>query len=200
MENIKKGEILVKTNGKLLNLLEELAEKYPKSVIEQLDKGMKVQKSFGLKYIIDDIDIYKKLGNFQKGAVPYSRIHKYLRNSQSKIINLFKDSSEIPFSKAYNAEVGECLEKAILVQLSAQKGRPSFLIKGYIMGADGITGVHSYNVVFKDEKPFLVDAQNPLYSNGKIIPYIVPILDIEGKYGDLVVPKEFKQGRMYSVF
>jgi len=183
--------------------LETLAEKYPRQVMERLDRGTKVQKSLGLTYIVDDVDIDKNLGEFPEGAVPYGPIHRALRNSQREIMDLFNGSSEAPFSRAYEEGVGECLEKAILVQLSAQRGRNVFLINGYLTEDDDFVGAHAYNVVFKDGKPFLVDAQNPLAkdSTDKIThPYIAPILGIEGEYGDFVVPKEWKQGRTYSIF
>lgn|SRR3989338_8015949 len=96
------------------------------------------------------------------------------------------------------------VEKAILVQLSAQRGREAFLINGCFAEDDDVgVGSHAYNVVFKDEQPFLIDAQNPLAKDptGKIThPYIAPILGIEKCYGDFVVPQEWKQGRTYSIF
>ena len=62
---------------------------------------------------------------------------------------------------------------------------------------------HAYNIIFDDRKPFLVDAQNPLVKDltCKIVsPYIAPILEIEECYGDFLVPQEWNQGRMYSIF
>lgn len=186
----------------LASYLETLSDKYPRQVIGRLDRETKVQKSIGLTYIIDDVDIDKKLGEFPEGAVPYGPIHRTLRNSQREIMDLFNGSAEIPFSRAYEAGIGECLEKAILVQLSAQRGRNALLINGSLTKDDDFAGAHAYNVVFNDGKPFLVDAQNPLAidSTGKIThPYIAPIFGIEGDYGDFVVPEGWKQGRTYSI-
>lgn len=67
-------------------------------------------------------------------------------------MDLFKDSSEIPFSRVYEAGVGECLEKAVLVQLS-ERGRKVFLIEGSL-AVDYDVDYHAYNVVFKDGRHF----------------------------------------------
>ena len=192
------------TETELRPYLEALAEQHPKQVMGRLDRGSKVQKSWGLTYEIDDSDIDRRLGDFPEGAVPYGPIHRALKNSQGEIMAVFNGSSEAPFSRAYEAGVGECLEKAILVQLSAQRGREAFLINGCLAEDDDVgVGSHAYNVVFKDGKSFLVDTQNPLAkdSTGKIThPYLAPILGIEEGYGDFVVPQEWKQGRTYSIF
>lgn len=103
------------TENELRPYLEFLARQHPKYVIGRLDRGGKVQKSLELSYEIDDPNIDRKLGDFTEGAVPYSLIDRTLTNSQGKILELFGGSSEIPFSRAYEAGVGECLEKAILV-------------------------------------------------------------------------------------
>ena len=187
----------------LKSYLEALAERHPTSVIGRLDRGSKVQKSLGLSYEIDDPDIDRKLGDFPEGAVPHGLIHKVLRTSQGEILAMFKGLFEVPFSRAYEAGLGECLEKAILVQLSAQRARDAFLINGYFAEDDDIViGSHAYNIVFKDGKPFLLDAQNPLAkdSTGKIThPYIAPIIGIDKEYA-FMVPQEWRQGRTYSIF
>ncbi|MBI4154122.1 hypothetical protein HY501_02200 [Candidatus Woesearchaeota archaeon] len=183
--------------------LEALAEQLPNSVTRRLKRGSRVQKSWGLSYEIDDINIDKRLGDFPEGTVPYGPIHRSLKSSQGEIMAVFRGSSEAPFSRAYAAGVGECLEKAILVQLSAQRGRDAFLILGCLTEEDGLAGVHAYNVIFKDGQAFLVDTQNPLAKDpsGKIThAYIAPILGIEESYGDFVVPREWKQRRTYSIF
>ncbi len=183
--------------------LEALAKQEPKSVIGRLDKGSKVQKSWGLFYEINDPNIDRRLGDFPEGVVPYGLIHRVLKSSRGEIMEVFNGSPEAPFSKAYEAGVGECLEKAILVQLSAQRGREAFLINGYLTEDDDVGTAHAYNIVFKDGKAFLVDAQNPLAkdSTDKIThPYIAPILGIEEDSGDFMVPQEWRQGRTYSIF
>lgn len=181
--------------------LEELAEQYPSSVIRRLERGSRVQKSLGLFYEIDDSNIDKCLGDFPGDTLPYGPIHRSLRNSQIDIINLCKSSSVIPFSKLFNEGLGECLEKAILVQLFSQRVGDSFLICGCLTEDDSTH--HAYNIIFKNGKPFLVDAQNPLAkdSNGKIKhPYIAPVFGAEGNDVDFIVPPEWKCGRTYSIF
>jgi hypothetical protein len=183
--------------------LEALADERPDIVIARLDVGSVIRKSMGLSYEIDDSDIDRTLGEFPEGAVPYGLIHMALRSSQSGILKLYDGSSRIPFSQAVNAGVGECLEKAALVQLSAQRGGMTFLITG-CLGEDGQVGVspHAYNVVFREGTPFLVDAQNPLAKNpeGNVThPYIAPILGIGEDYGEFIVPQEWRQGRAYSI-
>ncbi len=186
--------------------LEDAAIEYSHIVTSKLAKGSIVSKGSGHAYEIDNPEIFKRLeykvNEFPEGAVPYGYINKYLRQSMG-IRGLFEREGSkcgsklvLPFSRIFEARIGECLEKAILVQLAAQLGRNSFLIKG-VLEQDSEVGVdnHAYNIVFNNEKPYLVDAHNPFYQ--KNIPYIVPILNIEGKTGNIVVPDEDRAGRSY---
>ena len=84
--------------------LEVLAKRYPKSVIKRLDRGSKVQKSLGLNYNIEDIDIDKKLGNFPEDVIPYGPIHRTLEPSQKRIGEIFNGSSEVPFQEPMEQE------------------------------------------------------------------------------------------------
>jgi hypothetical protein len=181
--------------------LKNIERKHPNIVMNRLKKGSLVQKSFGLKYQIEDPDIDRQLGDFPKGAVPYAAIYKEMEPSMGKILQLFSSNKTIPFSSAFEAKLGQCLEKAILVHLAAQRNRDSFLING-VLGLEDEVGVepHAFNVVYKDGEPFLVDAQNPLGLDGmgKVShPYIAPIIGIEN--GDFLVLDEWKQGRTYSL-
>lgn len=190
------------TDTELTGFLETLAEQCPNKVIRRLHNGSRVQKSSGWEYVIDNENIDKRLGEFPEGAVPYGQINEALRNPGREIIDLFNGSPRVPFSRVYETGTGECLEKAILVQLSAQRGRTAFLINGSLAENGDFSGAHAYNVIFKDGKPFLVDAQNPLAkdSTGRIThPYIAPIIGVEGEYGDFIVPQEWGQGRTYSI-
>lgn len=184
--------------------LEELAVSYPKVVMSKLEKGSVVQKSMGLSYEIDDTDIYKKLGDFPEGAVPYGPAHRALESSLGKLFTLFNGRERIPFSEAFNAKLGECLEKAILVQLSAQKGEASYLING-VLEEENVVGAggHAFNIVYRNGNPYLVDAENPLRKDetGKITnPYIAPLIGIDEKTGQFIVPDEWKQGRRYYLW
>jgi len=190
------------TKTKILQYLKFFEKECPNSVIEKLEDGRKIKKSLGLAYVIDDVNIDKRIGDFPEGAVLYGPIYRKLKTSSKEIMDLFCDSREIPFSKAYEARVGECLEKAILAQLSAQRKRDSFLISGSLSIGDDYADGHAYNIVFKDGNPFLIDIENPLAvdSTGKIThPYIAPILGINEKLSDIIVPERWAQGRAYSL-
>ena len=179
--------------------LQDIAQSHPYIVHSHLKKGDTVKKSAGLKYEIDDVNIHKKLGNFENGVVPYTRIYHALLPSQSKINGIFNGSEQISFSRAMNAGIGECLEKSILVQLAAQGGRDSFLINGLVSEDHhfGI-GYHAYNIVFKNENPFLVDAQIPRYIDGqRCEPFIVPVTAIEGEF--ILLPDELRLNRQYML-
>lgn len=191
------------TSENLIQYLEDLAGQHPNKIIAKLTKGSKVQKSSGLSYEIDDPEIDRRLGDFPEGTLPYGPIHRALRDSPSGIWSLFNGQFEAPFSRAYESGFGECLEKAILVQLAAQRSGPSFLIKGSLAVNGQYVESHGYNLIFKNKIPLLVDVQNPLAKNknGEITnPYIAPILGIDGINGDFIVPPEWKQERTYSIF
>lgn len=184
--------------------LEDVAIEYPRIVSSRLAKGGIVNKSCGYAYEIDDPEIFRQLGNFQEGYVPYGHIYRTLRHAGG-IRDLFAHEGKkcgtklvIPFSKIMDSKIGECLEKSILVQLAAQKGRESFLIKGVLeQNCEAGNDYHAYNVVFKEGAPFLVDAQNPIINDTEVIPYIAPILSIEK--GTFKVPKEWQAGRNYCL-
>jgi hypothetical protein len=172
-------------------------------IIKKLELGDKVEKSYECSYIIDDVNIDKQLGNFPEGTFPYGPINRKLKSAHRKILELFEDSDEVLFSKAYELGIGECLEKAVLTQLHVQKKEGGFLIIGCFAEEDGYVERHAYNVIFKNGKPFLVDTHNPLQrdSQGNIThPYIAPLIEIEGGELKFKVPNEWKQGRIYSVF
>jgi hypothetical protein len=186
----------------LKECLWDWAEEYPGTVVGSLKKGDKVRKSAGFSYIVDDVDIDRVLGRFPDGAIPYGPINRALRDSGKEIYDLFKDSNEVPFSRAFNRGVGVCVEKAILVQLSAQRDRESFLVNGCLEENGPGASWHGFNVVFRDGDAFLVDAHNPLSvnSDGLVVkPYIAPIFDIDNGYGEFIVPSEWRCGRRYSV-
>lgn len=187
---------------KQIEILRKLSIERPRSVISRLNFGQIINKSMGLKYLIDNSDIDLNMGDFPKGAIPYRPVYKKLGGNSSDILKQFGGRNTIPFSEVFNAGLGECLEKAVLIQLAAQRQEESFLIKGVIEEDGEIgAGFHAYNVVIRSEKLFLVDAQNParIDSAGTIHPYIAPITDICGEYADFKVPSEWKLGRTYSI-
>jgi hypothetical protein len=195
---------------RVMEFLQDVQKSYPHSVHSRLDKGDLVQKSMDLSYEIDDPEIYRGLGEYPAGAVPHGKIYKALDNSKEKILKLFENEGKrqngktvLPFSRAYELKIGECLEKAILVQLCAQKGRNGFIVNGYLCEDDMTLNPHGYNVVFKDSQSFLLDAHNPLEVDGEgnvTIGYIAPLIGIDTKEMEFIVPHEFRHGRAYVIF
>ena len=185
-----------------IELLRQLSVEKPRSVISKLDVGQIINKSMGLKYILDNPNIDLSLGDFPQGSIPYGPIYRKLNGNSSDILRRFGEKDKMPFSEMFNAGFGECLEKAVLVQLAAQRQEESFLINGTIEEEGEIgASFHAYNLVVRRDNLFLVDAQNPAKVNldGKIYPYIAPITDICGSYGEFKVPIEWKLGRTYSI-
>ena len=195
-------------DSKLKEFLESFKGKYSKYVIKELKKGDRVYKRFNdLWYIIDDPNIDRRLGKFPDGKIPYKIIAQSLKGSTEELENLFGDSHELPFSKAFNLGLGQCLEKSILTQLAAQRRRDSFLINGILCKEDDKINTfnHAFNIVFKDGYPYLVDTQNPIGEkpNGDYEkPRIARILGISpSKHGELVLSDEWKKyGLIYSIF
>ncbi len=191
------------TKERVRETLNTWAVTNPEQINPQLELGQRIKKSFGLSYIIDDLEADRLLGEFP--GIPYGPVYRGLESSQSRIRALFDGRKELPISEVVKAGLGECLEKSILIQLAAQRCTNSFLINGCIeLQSDGIRigNPHAYNIAFFGKDPYLVDAENPLVvtSEGKIThPYIAPILGIQNKFGDFEVPEIWKQGRLYSV-
>jgi len=180
-----------------------MAQIDPHTVISNLKKGDVVQKGSWSYYEIDDLSLTNGLydhDKFEKGSVPYQQINHKFKSSRSEILKLFGDSKTINFSDVVNAGVGECLEKAVLVQLCAQEGRDSFLINGYLeTNGDGALQYHAYNVVFKDGKPYLVDAQNPIKDeDGQLHNFIAPIIGIDSET-EFILPAEWSADRKYVI-
>jgi len=105
-------------------------------------------------------------------------------------------------SRAIELGVGECLEKAILVQLAKQEETDAFFIMG-ILRHDNMRGgiPHAFNVVYTDGKPFLIDAENPVIirdgDEKREVPYRVPISDFDGI--DFLVDEYYRAGRTYGL-
>lgn len=173
----------------------------PNLVIGRLKRGTIVQRGSDQYYEIDDPDIDLTLGKYDDGQVPLKKIYISTKPNLKAINNLFSDRRVISFSEVFNKGFGACLEKSILVQLASQRSRNSFLVTG-LMGIeeDGIVPLenHSYNIIFKDGKAFLVDSQNPKQTNPSFIPYTAPINGINNG-GDFLIPDEWKQKRTYSI-
>ena len=182
----------------VISHLTELAKLPQRGVIGRLNVNDLVNKSSGLSYSIDDLGISRVLGNFPLDALPYGPVYRSFRNPKQDILGLFGKDTNIPFSRAVESSVGECLEKATLLQLAVQDNMPSFLVNGAMSEGDSLDGYHAFNVVFSSGKPFLVDVQNPLRKEeaGKPIrPFVAPILGIEHDWFEL--PENWRHGRAY---
>jgi len=199
------------TNGSnVKQYLDKASRAVPNIVIPKLENGSLVLRNrlYETFYEIDDTEIYRRLN--PQEAIPYRAIHKKLTSSTDKIDELFARESVqrdrrrvLPFSKVFESGFGACLEKAILIQLSAQKRNDSFLVNGVLLkGESGYDmWAHAYNVLFvNDQIPCLIDAENPLIdeAGNKIIPYIVPIIGINSS-GEFQVPAALRQNRTYAL-
>lgn len=178
--------------------LDFLAEKRPDIVRTRLEKGSKIAKGTTHSYEIDDIDAISQLGEFKPGFIPYKLIHSYLKSSNTtEILALFGDRKTIPFSEAVENRLGDCLEKAVLVHLAAQKSKDAYLMSGSLALKGDVAGAHSYNIVYQDNIPLLIDAENPasIDKKGEITPYIFAVKGINSGLGRLVLgedaPKRF---------
>ncbi|MBI4148724.1 hypothetical protein HY490_05515 [Candidatus Woesearchaeota archaeon] len=192
----------------MLDILREMSRGNV-SIHPLLERGSVVQKSWGLLYEIDDPDCDRRLGVYDDGVVPMGPIYRGLNSSAQSIREIFDKHSVprhikrvAPFSVVIDKGVGECLEKAVLVQLAAQRRDQSFLING-TLAEDGDVGVtyHAFNIICRDGSLFLLDAQNPfsIDERGNIRHYIMPVKGIH-ENGDVMVPEEFRAGRTYSLW
>ena len=193
----------------LKDILNDFEKKNPNAVKRRINQGDLIEKSLGLSYEIDDLEIYKQLQGFKEGSVPYGPVHYALKSDANAIRNLFekegytkKDKKVLKFSKVVKAGLGQCLEKAILSHLATQNQRDSFFINGALSLGEEFAENHSYNVVYFNEKPHLIDIENPLRvdENKKIThPYAAPIDGINVKLNRFLVPLDWQQGRFYEL-
>jgi hypothetical protein len=192
------------TNKKIIEQLKALAIARPQTVISKLGLGDVIQKSCGLGYVIDDLYLENKLKGFPFpiGSIPYGPIYRGFRDSTSDIIKLFNGRENIPFSEAFNAGLGQCLEKSIMAQLANQRSGTGFLINGVLeINSEVGASPHAFNVLLNNSRLYLVDIQNPLEVNseGKIAtPYIAPMIDLLPS-GEIRVSPEWEQDRKYFI-
>ncbi len=180
--------------------LESLAEQYPTAVIRRLNPGDVIQNG-NSAYVLDDLEkicnqVYDK-SNLFPGKIPLTPIYKSFRIPSDKFIECKSN-----FSEVLNKGEGMCFEHAVLTHLFAQKNEkdPSYLIaEGYLMEETGERGPHAYNLVFRGDKPFLVDSQNPLGGELDLCHYTAPITGIKPYGNEIFVEDEWKQGREYFI-
>jgi len=183
-----------------------MMKKYPCKIHNKLQKGDLVTKSWGLNYLIDNMNICDELLDSEtekRKIVPLKKIYEKM-NPEKLFAYLFSQRRKIiPYSEIFNQNLGECVEISIAVQLLAQTKAESYQILGNLeLFKDLILEDHAYNIIFtKDNKAFLIDAANPLWNEKKEFHcnYTAPIIDINFKEGEIIVPKEWKQGRTYLI-
>lgn|GEM_PF-1581112 len=193
----------------LKEILRDFEKKNSVRVRNKLKKGDLVQKSGGLYYEIDNLDLHKNLPEYKEGSLPYGPIHRKLKSDKNKIYDFFKEKGVmregkkvVPFSQMIDAGLGECLEKAILSQMATQDVMESFLISGALSREGGSAGEHAYNVVYLNDKPHLIDVENPvLDSKGNFSqPYVAEIHGFNDKLSRFVQHPEWeKLGRFYEI-
>lgn len=186
----------------IVGFLEKVSVSSQDNAISRLVRGARVKKSMTYSYEIDDVNADEKLGVFPVGAIPYGPINNALRSSGFDIRALFGNSDCVPFSRVMSAGVGQCLEKAILVQLAAQRKERSYLVNG-ALELDGDIGAdfHAFNLVTRGDYSYLIDAENPIGKDesGKVTrPYVVPVIEIATN-GTIIVPEEYRVGRTYCL-
>lgn len=184
----------------LKQYLTEAARMKSDKVIKRIKVGQRISKRAHLSYGIDDLTVDKYLGDFGETTIPVGPIYRKMVTSPSTIHSLFHKEQTVPFSRVVHAGAGECLEKAILVQLAAQRNYDSFLINGALREhQEGFVEHHGFNIIFIGDKPHLIDAQNPIQNGNGTKPYVAPITSLLLGSEDLVVEKEWEQNRIYSL-
>lgn len=207
---------LITEPQKIMEFLESWTKYRPHMYLSRLEKGSIVQKGSDLFYEIDNPEIYERLNvRIDSGQIPHSVIYNKFKRSpgyrngrmEVELEKLFNDEgvkkdgkTYLPFSKVFENGYGECVETAILTQLFAQRGRDSFLTTG-VFGQDDEVGVmhHTFNVIFKDGKPYIADITNP-YNQDPSRPYIVPIEGVDdSEYREFKIEEKYRNGRQYSL-
>ena len=193
--------------------LDELVanEDYQNTIFTNLKQGDIIPKSGGLAYLIDDVTLPNKLENHIPGTVPYKQICNKFSGGKQEILEMFdkhgskqNDITIMPYSKAFEENIEECVGRAILTQLCAQTNRKSYYINGLICipeeGIEPLTD-HGFNIIIKDEIPHLVDTTNPILNKEKnsLKPCIIPILDIK-ECGEIILDSKPKDNRKYFLF
>lgn len=199
----------MRNNENIRECLEYLAKNDQYKVTEKLEEGSIVTKINGLfngsssSYIIDDINIDKKIVKELGKKFPYFEISDAFKERDEGLIKLeYKGRDLIPFSEIVEKREGECLEKSIVTQLVAQrKGIQSFLVSGGLLPEGSFLESHAYNIIQKKDVGYLlVDTQRPLvHEGGKRSPFIAPIMDIN-ENGDLVLEKKWTFNEVYTLF
>lgn len=188
----------------------ESASKYPDFIKFRINSGDRISLNLSgnsFVYEIDDPEIYKELGSFNSDLDFYLQLHILFETRNLHHFSLFPPNGNqgpivTPFSTAVRRRIGECLEKALLIQLAKQDNTDTFFVKG-LLKHESMRGVipHAFNIVYYDGNPFLIDAENPMIViNGDkrtTVPYFVPVIDFDGIKFE--IDSKSKAGRTYSL-
>lgn len=179
--------------------------------------GDRVRFSSGTKnvyYRIDDLSVTDwHTGQAGKG-LPLCAIFQKFDHQESRergqfvLNNRHEDglnSKVYRYSDIVATGKGVCIEKAIMLQLVAQKHYESYLIGGMVKReGEGNAVKHAFNVVVIEGQPYLIDLSNPQEVNesGVVVrPYFVPILGLkltEDNY-EFVLPPHSGNRQTYSL-
>jgi hypothetical protein len=196
--------------------LEEYAKSNPKQVIRHLKKGDLVGKTefSEFAYEIDNPGIYRQLGDCPENAIPCGAVCSSLKIPDElglQILNLFirhgtrKGSQDIlPFSKVYEAGLGMCIERAILIHLSMQDKIDAYLVRGFLHEDNTerhplVRECHAFNIIIgHDSRAYMIDTAKLFAMKDGSVTYIAPLESIEdGKFN---LPKGMLQTeRTYSL-
>ena len=197
------AKIYIADQNDIFGLLSSVSSANIPSVRGKLSKGDRVSTYGRITndyWVIDDTFIFQMLGDFNTDEFPLEAIYRVLRGDSKIRRQIFEAEGEtvitegdipldyrvLPFSKAVERGIGVCLERSILLQLSQQVLRPSFLVNGWCKIGD-VQAYHAFNVVLKDGKLLLVDVKPRESSDGSYMPYVVPIRGINLPKGEVVL-------------
>lgn len=198
------------SNQSLKEKLLEFSKEEPNRVRHRLELGEEISANLHagcFVYFIDDIEIYKRIGNSDDPNEFYLAVGQALKPiSMENLPRVFPSNERIngrikaPFSRTVNERLGDCLEKSILVQLGSQVYTDSFLITGLFLH-DEIRRFypHAFNIVYHDGISYLVDAQNPVIfhvnETRTEVSYAVPVSGFDGKKFE--IEERWRLGRSY---
>ena len=195
------------------NVMEELQRierERPHAVRSTLRVGDEVSRNFhrgSFVFRMDDLEVYKALGAFADDTSFYLAIENQFRVMVTDdYLRVFpsheREGTSIiaPFSRPVHARVGDVLAKSVLVQLAKQNATVSFLVYGLFSHDQAPrTTAHAYNILFANDRPRLIDAQNPMIVGQarQVVPYEVPIFGIDANR--IVIEEKWRAGRNYAI-
>lgn len=190
--------------------LEDLAQS-TQHVRGRLERGAELPRNLhrgAFGYVIDDVRIYQRFGRTANDA--FFRAAGFLNPFDGLTYQVMFPPAErgrdgriiAPFSRPIMMGYGECLEKAVLIQLAEQERGDCFLVYGLLSHQkDPRQTPHIWNVLWRDGAPYLVDAQNPVIAKKgeqkREFPFVVPLEGIDDRR--FVIAESWALGRNYSL-